>query len=201
MMDRGGAVSGNSRPAGRGIFLLIRRLKDAREGAGAVEFAIVAPLLIMIYIGAFEVSVAMTVSRKVSRASSTISDLLTQRTDVTKATLDGMNDVAASIMAPFSTGSYTMKITGISVDADGKATVAWSRDQAAGTPYAKNSTVALPDDLTDTPTFIVRTEFVVPHEILLMMPGLKGSSVNELDLAKTSYFRQRIGTSIPCGDC
>ena len=112
-----------------------------------------------------------------------------------------MNDVAASIMAPFSTGSYTMKITGISVDADGKATVAWSRDQAAGTPYAKNSTVALPDDLTDTPTFIVRTEFVVPHEILLMMPGLKGSSVNELDLAKTSYFRQRIGTSIPCGDC
>ena len=48
MTDKGGAISGNSRSAGRGIFLLIRRLKDAREGAGAVEFAIVAPLLIMI---------------------------------------------------------------------------------------------------------------------------------------------------------
>lgn len=201
MMDKRGESRPATPSAEGGWMSPLWGLWRCREGAGAVEFAIVAPLLIMIYIGAFEVSVAMTVSRKVSRASSTISDLLTQRTDVTKATLDSMNDVAKSIMAPFSANDYTMKITGINIDDKGKATVAWSRDEDGGTPYAEGNAVTLPDDLTDTPVFVVRTEFTVPHEILLMMPGLKGSSVNELDLSKTSYFRQRIGTQIPCGDC
>ena len=39
-----------------------------RKGTGAIEFAIIAPLLIMAYIGCFEISVGFNVARKVSRA-------------------------------------------------------------------------------------------------------------------------------------
>ena len=53
-----------------GMLLRLRRFVDDRRGVGAIEFAIVAPLLIMAYVGAFEVSVAITALRKVSRASS-----------------------------------------------------------------------------------------------------------------------------------
>ncbi len=52
-------------------------------GAGAVEFAIVAPLLIAAYIGAFELSLGFTVARKVGRASSAVSDIVTQEQQVT----------------------------------------------------------------------------------------------------------------------
>ncbi|MCF3642850.1 pilus assembly protein, partial [Rhizobium sp. TRM95111] len=123
----------DTRP-GRGILVRLRTLLRRRDGVGAVEFAIVVPMLIMVYIGAFEISVAMTVYRKISRASSSISDLITQKSSVDTDYLDGMENVARTIIAPFTVGTLSLKITGIVVSSSGTATVAWSRDQAGATP-------------------------------------------------------------------
>ncbi|MCP8896704.1 pilus assembly protein [Shinella daejeonensis] len=179
----------------------LRRLLRDRRGVGAIEFAIVIPLLIMAYIGAFEISVAMTVYQKVNRASATVSDLLTRTQTTTPSGLDSMKAVTAAILQPFpQREGYSLKITGIIVDVDGRATVAWSRDQNAGTPYRKGSTVTLPEDMDAKDTFIVRTEYGVPHSVLLMMPGLS-SSLNTLTLGKTSHFRQRVGDKVECAAC
>lgn len=187
--------------AGRGVISRFRRFIEDRRGVGAIEFAIVAPLLMMAYVSAFEVTVAITASRKVSRASATISDLLTQSSSTNKATLDTMKDVVARIVAPFPVNSaYTLKITGIAVAADGKATVAWSRDQATNAPYTKGSAVTLPADMEAKDTFIVRTELSVPYSILLLAPNLD-SRLNKINLGRTSYFRQRVGKKIDCSDC
>ncbi|WP_245337334.1 TadE/TadG family type IV pilus assembly protein [Shinella sp. HZN7] len=186
---------------GRGMLLRLRRFVEDRRGVGAIEFAIVAPLLMMAYVSAFEVTVAITASRKVSRASATISDLLTQSNTTNKATLDTMKNVVAKIVAPFPVNSaYTLKITGVAVAADGKATVAWSRDQAGNAPYAKNSVVTLPSDMGNMETFIVRTELSVPYSILLLAPNLD-SNLNKIKLGRTSYFRLRVGKKIDCSDC
>ncbi len=72
----------------------LRRLLKDRRGVGAVEFAIIAPLLIGAYIGAFELSLGFTVARKVARASSAVSDIVTQQQGVDKAFLDDMLNVA-----------------------------------------------------------------------------------------------------------
>ena len=183
-----------------GLLLRLRRFVEDRRGVGAIEFAIVAPLLIMAYIGAFEISVAVATSRKVSRAASTVSDLLTQSKTTTAATLDTMKDVVKNVLAPYAITGYSLKITGISVDAAGNATVAWSRDQNSGEPYGTGDPVTLPSSMDAESTFIVRTELVVPHSILLMAPGLN-SQFNEIDLSKTSYFRQRVGDEIACSGC
>ncbi|MEW9617149.1 TadE/TadG family type IV pilus assembly protein [Shinella sp. S4-D37] len=189
------------RDAASGILLRLRRFIEDRRGVGAIEFAIVAPLLMMAYVSAFEITVAITASRKVSRASATVSDLLTQNDTTSKATLDTMKDVVAKIVAPFPLGSeYTLKITGVSVAADGKATVAWSRDQGGNAPYVKGNAVDLPSDMEDMETFIVRTELSVPYSILLLAPNLD-SNLNKITLGRTSYFRLRRGKKIDCADC
>jgi Flp pilus assembly protein TadG len=193
------ACRGEARSMG-GVLLRLRRFVEDRRGVGAIEFAIVAPLLIITYIGAFEISVAVSMSRKISRASSTVSDLLTRSENTTKAVLDSMKDVTRNVVTPFTQDGYTLKITGVAVDAAGNATVAWSRDQNAATPYAKGSTVTLPPDIAVKDAFIVRTEYTVPHKILLMAPGLS-SHINNITLGKTSYFRKRAGEKISCTDC
>jgi len=190
----------NERPVKGGALSGLRRFIEDRRGVGAVEFAIVAPLLIMAYVSAFEISVAVTVSRKLNRASSTVSDLLTQNQATNKATLDTMKTVMKTVIAPFSQDGYSLKITGIAVAADGKATVAWSRDQNAGRPYATGLVVKLPSTLEAKSTFIVRTELVLPYTVLSMLPSL-ASSINKVNLSKTSYFRQRTGDKITCSDC
>jgi Flp pilus assembly protein TadG len=194
-------IDGGWRNAARGALLRLRRFVEDRRGVGAIEFAIVAPLLIMAYVSAFEVTVAITASRKVSRASATVSDLLTQSNSTNKATLDTMKDLVAKIVAPFPVNSaYTLKITGVAVAADGKATVAWSRDQAGAPPYAKGRAVELPGDMEAKETFIVRTELSLPYSILLLAPNLD-SNLNKITLGRTSYFRLRVGKKIDCSDC
>jgi Flp pilus assembly protein TadG len=174
-----------------------------RKGTGAIEFAIIAPLLIMAYIGCFEISVGFNVSRKVSRASSTVADVLTQMPMVDKASLEGMKAVAKSVMSPFELNdkTYTLKMTGIKMTGPGLGEVSWSYDQAGGAPYKAGSVVKMPSDISAINTFIVRSELVVPHEILLFAPGLSKSTVNNIDISNTSYFRQRVGTEIKCSDC
>ena len=181
---------------------LMRRFGRDRHGAGAIEFAIVAPLLIMAYVSAFEISVGINMSSKVSRAASTVSDLLTQEPATSADTLDTMKEVTKRVIAPFQQADgYTLKITGVAVDANGKATVAWSRDQAKGQPYIKGTAVTLPSNIEGAKDlFFVRTELSVPHTILLMAPSLS-SRLNSFRLAKTSYFGLRKGKEIACSGC
>ncbi|WP_275787777.1 TadE/TadG family type IV pilus assembly protein [Pararhizobium gei] len=172
-----------------------------RSGTGAIEFAIVAPLLIVAYLGSFEMSVGFNTARKVSRASSTVADVLTQMQTVDKKTLDGMKDVAASVMSPFGMTNYTLKMTGIKVTGPGKGIVAWSRDEDGATPYKIGTVISIPNDIKSVNAFLVRSELVVPHELLLFAPGLAGSDIKTINLSKTYYFRQRVGTEIKCTDC
>lgn len=181
------------------ISKVFRAFGRDRKGTGAIEFAILAPILIMAYIGAFEVSVGFNVSRKVARASSTVADIVTQQTEVNKEFLDGMKDVAASVMSPFG-GTYSLKITGIEVTSVGNGKVIWSRDEKGTTPYKAGEGVAIPKELSALNTFVVRTEMVVPHGLLLFAPDLT-SKAQTINLSKTYYYRQRIGEKITCDDC
>lgn len=170
-----------------------------RKGTGAIEFAIIAPLLIMTYIGAFEVSLGFNVARKVARASSTVADIVTQQTEVNKAFLDSMKDVTAGVMTPYG-GAYSLKITGIKVTSIGVGIVMWSRDEKGSTPYKPAEIVEIPKDLSTLNSFVVRTELVVPHELLLFAPNMSAQA-QTINLSKTYYYRQRIGEEITCSDC
>lgn len=178
----------------------LRRLGRDERGVGAVEFAIVAPVLLMVYIGAFEISLGFTMSRKVARASSTVADIFSQESSMTAAKLDSADAIARSILAPFEGASLSYKITGIKVTS-GAGTVEWSRDQGKNKPYTKGTTVVLPSGISPSDGFIVRTEMVVPHELLLFAPGLLPSYYKTVNLSRTSYFLQRSGDTIPCPDC
>lgn len=181
----------------------LRRLLRDRRGVGAVEFAIIAPLLIGTYIGAFELSLGFTVSRKVARASSAVSDIVSQaQNNVSKAFLDGMKNVAKNILVPYDSSDYELRITGIQVNGTTEGTVVWSRgwsdqSESATVPYAANSVTSVPADLDAVNAFVVRTELIVNHQLALFGADAAGT----IPLSKTSYYRQRFGTTIKCTDC
>ncbi|PTM97291.1 TadE/TadG family type IV pilus assembly protein [Mycoplana dimorpha] len=183
-----------------GIGAQLRRLFGAREGAGAVEFAIVAPLLIVGYLGAYEISVAWSFANKVGRSAATIADAIARRTNVTGAVMDDMTKIASNIMAPYTADNYRLKITGIQVDKDGNATVAWSRDEQRAAPYVKGSPVSLPAAMREPETFIVRAELSLPYRILTLIPGADASG-ERIFIDRTNFSLERQGKSITCSDC
>lgn len=179
----------------------VRRLRGDRTGVGAVEFALIAPVLIMLYMGSLEVSVAMSVNKKLARAASTVADLVTQDNNVDKEFLESMVNVVQSVMTPFPADSVEVKITGISIDGSGVGKAVWSWKEDKSTPYAKNSIQTLPTDLAIPNTFLVRTEVEFDHKLMLFVPDLPNLDARTLSMKKTYHLRQRIDDMVACEDC
>ncbi|WP_299869173.1 TadE/TadG family type IV pilus assembly protein [uncultured Hoeflea sp.] len=184
-----------------GLRRAITRLRGDRAGAGAVEFALIAPVLIVLYMGSLEISVAMSVNKKLARASSTVADLITQENSVDKTYLDSMVNVAQSVMTPFRSDGLKVKVTGVAIDGSGKATATWSWQDDGSRPYAVGSAQTLATDLAIPNTFLIRTELEFDHDLLLIMPGLSDVELRTLKMKKTYHLRQRLGASIPCSNC
>ncbi|MBU4531646.1 MAG: pilus assembly protein [Hoeflea sp.] len=184
-----------------GLKRTARKLRGDRAGVGAVEFALIAPVLIILYMGSLEISVAMSVNKKLARASSTVADLVTQLDKVDKATLQSMLNVAQSVMTPFRSDGIKVKITGISINGAGvgKATWSWQEDNTAA--YTAGSTQSLPKELAIPNTFLVRTEVEFDHKLLMVMPGVENLDIRTLHMKKTYHLRQRVGENVACGDC
>jgi Flp pilus assembly protein TadG len=61
----------------------MRRLLRDKRGISAVEFAMLLPLMVTLYLGGVEVSQAVAVDRKVTLVARSLGDLVAQATNVT----------------------------------------------------------------------------------------------------------------------
>ncbi|GGF93253.1 MULTISPECIES: TadE/TadG family type IV pilus assembly protein [Rhizobium] len=179
----------------------MRRFASDVQGIGGVEFALIAPLLLFLYITSFELTIGLSVSKRVTRTASTVADLVTQQAKVTTSDLQQMTSVANAIFTPYQPQNLKMKITGVTIDASSNPTVAWSWAQDGSRPYSNGSTVNVPTDMRSASTFLVRAEVSVTHQLLMFMPGLMPSSLQTITLNREFYYRQRVGTSITCDGC
>ena len=82
------------------------RLRCCQKGVAAVEFALILPVMLLMYFGSAEVTKGILVNRKVTIATRTISDLLaqTQSTPVTDLTIAQIFSAATAVMGPDATG-------------------------------------------------------------------------------------------------
>ncbi|MBB4349023.1 MULTISPECIES: TadE/TadG family type IV pilus assembly protein [Rhizobiaceae] len=179
----------------------MRRFATDVRGIGGVEFALIAPLLLFLYITSFELTIGLSVSKRVTRTASTVADLVTQQAKVTTSDLQQMTSVANAIFTPYQPQNLKMKITGVTIDASSNPTVAWSWAQDGSRPYSNGSAVNVPTDMRSASTFLVRAEVSVTHQLLMFMPGLMPSSLQTITLNREFYYRQRVGTSITCDGC
>ena len=181
---------------------LLHRFGSDRRGVGAIEFAIIVPVLLLLYLGAAETTIALSFAKRASRSAGTIADIVTQQSpSINKAFLAGMPAVATATFAPFGTTGLTLKISGITIDASGKGTVTWSWAQDGSKPYVVNSPVTVPTDLSTPSSFLVRTELSVPYTLPTFGTGFLPSGTNTISIQRQYFYRQRQGTSIPCNDC
>lgn len=178
----------------------LKRLKNDRRGVGAVEFAIIFPLLMALYITAFELTIGFSVYKRATRAAGSIADLVSQPQTVNKAYLGTMKDVAAAIFVPYGTTGLTLKITGIQVDANKVAKVSWSWDQNDKRPYPVNSIVVIPDNLRQANAFLIHAELTIPHTLLMVMSTLS-SKLTPITIGRDYYFAKREADPITCSDC
>lgn len=181
---------------------LTRKLGDVvrdKRGIGAVEFAILAPILLMVYIGVFELTLGFSTGKRVTRSVGAIADYVTQKPLTSNGELADVVNLAKSYIAPYSTEGLKIKINGVQIDNTMVPKVAWSwADGTTKTPVA--STVAVPLTLLKPNSFLVQVEVSLPHELLMFMPSIVMES-KTIDIARANFFSPRVGNSVSCGDC
>ena len=84
----------------------LTHLRCRQEGVAAVEFALILPVMLLMYFGSAELTKGILINRKVTIATRSISDLLaqTQSPPVTDATINQIFSAGNAVMGSDSTG-------------------------------------------------------------------------------------------------
>ncbi len=131
------------RLAGR-LASTIRLWRDQR-GVAAVEFALILPVLILLYFGTIETASLFTADRRVANVAGTIGDLVSRsKKTITTSEINDYFQAASAIMQPLPTGPLRQTVSLISIDSDGVATVVWSVPFNGGIERADDSEYPLP---------------------------------------------------------
>src|SRR3954447_16418142 len=80
----------------------LRRFLSDKRGVSAVEFAMVLPLMITLYLGGVEVSSAVAIDRKMTLIARTLADLVSQATSVDNSGMTSILAATTAVMAPYS---------------------------------------------------------------------------------------------------
>ena len=113
-------------------------LKDTR-GVAAVEFALILPVLLIVMMGALEVSSLLNCDRKVSQIASSVADLVSQSESVSSSDISDIMTAATTILKPYDASDLQVIVGQITFDADGNATVEWSSSYNATTSWTNGS--------------------------------------------------------------
>lgn len=140
------------------LITLLRSFKRDRDGASAIEFAILAPLLIALYLGCVEITDGIAADRKVTLTAGALANLTSQSQTITVAGMTNILNASAAVIKPYSVGNLAATITCLKIDAAGVAKVKWSAT-LNGTARADGSTVTLPSaDLAVPNSYLVWSE-------------------------------------------
>jgi Flp pilus assembly protein TadG len=176
-----------------GIFLPLRRLmrlgRDIK-GAVAVEFAFIAPILILMYFGIAEFTEGMIVKRRVSHVASTIADLTSRVSQVNTSDTSDIFSVGRTIVAPLSTTSLRMRLSSVTANSAGVSHIDWS-DANNWTAYTVGATVTPPAAVISANQSIVMAEVQYTYDspIHYLLPT--GIVMNQV-----YYLRPRISNMV-----
>src|ERR1700716_4669946 len=81
-------------------WLSVTTLLRDQSGIAATEFAVIVPLMLVMFFGTVEFSSGVAVDRKVTLVARTLSDLTSQSTTVTDTDLTNFFAAAAGILTP-----------------------------------------------------------------------------------------------------
>ncbi len=189
-----------SHPAGsaRGL----RRFVRDRRGVSAVEFALLAPVLIMLYLGVSVLCGALLAERKAINTTSALADLTAQLSNTTPSSLADICSAANTIMAPYSTTSSALqaRISVVSKDSSGNTTVSWSYPcqgltaLSKGAPYSGPAAAMLADGQS---MVISELQYVYNAPLTTGFTWLPASHT----FSETFFLQPRESQTVACSTC
>ena len=175
----------------RGIFnRRLARLASEERGVAAVEFSLILPIMITLWIGGVEVTNALSVDRRVNAFAASMGDLVARSKTISYDQIADIFKLSEAAMFPYCDSKMSMRITAIDIDNAGDAKVAWSRSHFVSLAAAPCPGAAA-GDTAQLPAYAKLTD------VNSSVPGAlrpAGVGVSQLIMAETEKdYRPAIG--------
>lgn len=169
----------------------LRRFAADQRGVSAVEFAILLPLMLTMYLGGVEISQAVSADRKTTLVAHTIGDLTAQASNVTTADMTNVLNAGAAVAYPFSAANLKSTVTAVCIDSTGtRATVLWSRTLNGS---ARSGTVT---SLIPTALMVASTSLIWGEASYAYRPTIGWTITGTLNLSDKFFLRPRLSNSV-----
>lgn len=168
----------------------IARLVKDRRGLAAVEFAMLLPMMLTLYLGSSEVSQGIAVQRKVTLTARAVADLASQYTDITNADMSNILAASSDIIAPYPSANLGVVVSEVSINAQGQASVVWS-DTLNGSALAVGQVVSIPSALAVPNTYLILGQAQYSYN-----PPYGYVVTGTLTLSDQIFMRPRQSTSV-----
>ena len=185
------------------ITLRLRRFAKDIRAAAAVEFALIVPLLLLLFLGTIEASSLITVDRRVNIISGTVGDLVSRWDPdagaISSSELTDYFRASEGIIYPYSTTGLKQVISVVQVAANGTTSVMWSCGYNGGTKRATSSAyTSLPPHMNE----LARGGYIIASETAYSYLPVLGMVYTEaLDLYQESFYLPRYDAYIAGPTC
>lgn len=162
------------------VFRILRRIRSDRGGTSGIEFALIAPVIILMFLGGVTMFDLVRSYQRMTEANSIVADMLSRQTSVDTAFLDKMGGFFTNLQMDKSAPG-ALRISSV-LKKNKSFSVAWTKTSgtAALLPSQTLSTAVLPD-ISDGDS-VLYVEGVISYTPLSQIFGLgsvkySGSSV------------------------
>jgi Flp pilus assembly protein TadG len=174
-----------SRSMTRRLLSKLRQFANDHSGVAALEFALIGPFMIVLYLGAVEISLALSIDRKITSAASALADLVAQDDVITDSEMESILAAGEAIIAPFDAGPLQLRVTSVFMSLDGDVEVQWSDAQGMA-PYSEGGAIPVPSGVLQPNRSIVMVEVEYVYDTLFTELG-----VSHFEIGEVFYLRPR----------
>lgn len=190
----------------------LQRAIGDRRGVAAVEFALIVPLLLCLYLVTMEASQGIETNKKVSRVASMVADLIAQQQSMTTTDIDAVMQIGEALLQPYNRSRPGIFVTAIEItnEATPRALVFWSRKLVNGVPAAyrtKGNVVTIPNVLKVPGSFLVQVVSHLDYKPVISWSASDTaalgliSAFDDISMDETYYLRPRMSTQVACSNC
>jgi TadE-like protein len=105
----------------------LRRFVRAGEAVAVIEFALIFPIMLALYLGSIELSQAINVNERVTNIAATVGDLVAREKNAMPASdLSDYFQASQAILAPYTTSGLAQTVSLVAVDGSGVTNVRWT---------------------------------------------------------------------------
>lgn len=144
----------------RGLFA---RFGAGEGGVALVEFAMVLPLLVLLYVGGIAVTQGIMTDRKIILLTRSLGDIVARDTAITSSESTDVFNAAKAVLAPYSSSTtiLRMRVSSVRINNKGTSCVVWSLSPNTGFARSAKDNVdaVVPADLrAATSSFLILSE-------------------------------------------